>query len=130
MEIRPIKVLHVFDHSLPMHSGYSFRSRAILKAQQAAGLEVCGVTGTRHTQAGPNPETQDGLTFRRTSGQPSGVGPIREWTGLARFAEAVEEAVAQFQPDILHAHSPALCGLAALRAARRHNLPLVYEIRA
>jgi len=130
MEIRPIKVLHVFDHSLPMHSGYSFRSRAILKAQQAAGLEVCGVTGTRHTQDGPNPETQDGLTFRRTSGQPSGVGPIREWTGLARFAEAVEEAVAQFQPDILHAHSPALCGLAALRAARRHNLPLVYEIRA
>ena len=31
---------------------------------------------------------------------------------------------------MLHAHSPALCGMAALRAARRHGIPLVYEIRA
>ena len=31
---------------------------------------------------------------------------------------------------MLHAHSPALCGMAALRAARRAGIPLVYEIRA
>ncbi len=34
------------------------------------------------------------------------------------------------QPDILHAHSPCLNGLAAIRAARRHRLPFVYEMRA
>jgi len=33
-------------------------------------------------------------------------------------------------PKILHAHSPALGGLAALRAGRRLSIPVVYEIRA
>jgi PEP-CTERM/exosortase A-associated glycosyltransferase len=32
--------------------------------------------------------------------------------------------------DIIHAHSPALCGLGALLAARSKNLPFVYELRA
>jgi PEP-CTERM/exosortase A-associated glycosyltransferase len=31
---------------------------------------------------------------------------------------------------VLHAHSPALCGQAALRVARRRGIPLAYEIRA
>ena len=38
--------------------------------------------------------------------------------------------IADWQPDILHAHSPALCGMAGLRAARAAGLPFVYEIRA
>jgi glycogen synthase len=46
------RVLHVLDHSLPLHSGYTFRTRAILKAQQGLGLDVRGITGLRHT-AGP-----------------------------------------------------------------------------
>ena len=37
------RVLHVLDHSLPVHSGYTFRTRAILKAQEAKGLEVRGM---------------------------------------------------------------------------------------
>ena len=36
----------------------------------------------------------------------------------------------QWQPEVLHAHSPALCGMAGLRAAKRLGLPFVYEIRA
>ena len=36
----------------------------------------------------------------------------------------------RLRPDILHAHSPVLNALAAARAARRYNLPFVYEIRA
>ena len=127
---RPLRVLHVFDHSLPLHSGYTFRSRAILKAQIAAGMEVRGVTGTRHSAPGPSRETIDGLTFHRTAGERQGAGPLEEWRGIARFAEAIDDAVRIFEPDILHAHSPALCGLAAARVARSHGLPLVYEIRA
>ncbi|HEY6817631.1 MAG TPA: TIGR04063 family PEP-CTERM/XrtA system glycosyltransferase, partial [Croceibacterium sp.] len=46
------------------------------------------------------------------------------------LAEAIGALVEDWRPDVLHAHSPALCGMAALRAARRHGLPLVYEIRA
>jgi glycogen(starch) synthase len=38
--------------------------------------------------------------------------------------------VREWKPDQLHAHSPVLSALAALPVARRHGLPLVYEIRA
>jgi PEP-CTERM/exosortase A-associated glycosyltransferase len=34
------------------------------------------------------------------------------------------------EAGIIYAHSPALCGLAALQAARKLGLPFVYEIRA
>ena len=42
------RILHVLDHSLPLHSGYTFRTRAILTAQAAMGWTVAGVTGV-HT---------------------------------------------------------------------------------
>ena len=62
-----LRVLHVLDHSLPLHSGYTFRTRAILKAQQAMGYEVRGITGLRHLAEGPAMEEADGLTFHRTA---------------------------------------------------------------
>jgi PEP-CTERM/exosortase A-associated glycosyltransferase len=40
------------------------------------------------------------------------------------------EVIPTVKPDLLHAHSPALNGLAALRAARWSGIPLVYEVRA
>ena len=124
------RVLHVLDHSLPLHSGYTFRTRAILKAQQGAGLEVRGITGLRHAAAGPAIETIDGLAFHRTPGTAEGLPGLREWREIGRLAAAIEALCGEWRPDVIHAHSPALCGQAALRAARRLGLPLVYEIRA
>src|SRR5918993_1160154 len=119
--------LHVLDHSLPLQSGYTFRTRAIMKAQAADGLEVRGITGLRHLADGPDLEVADGLTFHRTRGAP---GLAREWGEIAALTNSISALVEEWRPDVLHAHSPALCGLAALRAARRHDLPLLYEIRA
>ena len=124
------RVLHILDHSLPLHSGYTFRTRAILTAQQRAGLEVRGLTGLRHSAAGPATEQIDGLTFHRTPGAAAGLPGLREWREIAALAQAIEEQCDEWEPDLLHAHSPALCGMAALRVARRRGLPLVYEIRA
>ena len=124
------RVLHVLDHSLPLHSGYTFRTRAILRAQQAAGIDVRGVTGLRHSGEGQDVETVDDLTFHRTRGEARGPAGLREWREIARLADATDQVVQEWQPDILHAHSPALCGMAALRVARRHGIPLVYEVRA
>jgi len=121
------RVLHVLDHSLPLHSGYAFRTRAIMKAQLADGLEVKAITGLRHHADGPDVEEAEGLTFHRTRGAP---GLAREWGEIALLTNSISALVEKWRPDVLHAHSPALCGLAALRAARRHGLPLVYEIRA
>ncbi len=127
------RVLHVLDHSLPLHSGYTFRTRAILKAQQGLGLEVRGLTGQRHNLeavvTGPCEEA-DGLTFHRTSGVPSGPPPLREMGEIEALTKAIHAVAEEWRPDIIHAHSPALCGAAAERAARALGIPFVYEIRA
>jgi len=124
------RVLHVLDHSLPLHSGYTFRTRAILKAQQAAGLEVRGITGLRQLHAGPDPEWAEGLLFHRTPGTASGPAGLREWREIARLERAILALCDDWRPDIIHAHSPALCGEAAKRAAQKLGIPFVYEIRA
>jgi len=124
------RILHVLDHSLPLHSGYTFRTRAILKAQQGLGLEVRGVTGLRHYAEGPDFEEAEGLHFYRTRGKAKGPAGLREWREIGAFAMAIEGVCREWRPDVLHAHSPALCGMAALRVGRKLGIPLVYEIRA
>jgi glycogen synthase len=124
------RILHVLDHSLPLHSGYTFRTRAILKAQQAAGLDVRGITGLRHSAAGPDCEEADGILFHRTRGAASGPAGLREWREISDLSDAIVALAKVWRPDVLHAHSPALCGMAALRGGRRLGIPVVYEIRA
>ena len=127
------RVLHVLDHSLPLHSGYTFRTRAILKAQEGHGLEVRGITGQRHNceaPGGPQTEEADGLIFHRTPGTPSGPAPLREMGEIEALTAAIMNLADEWRPDIIHAHSPALCGAAAERAARALGVPFVYEIRA
>lgn len=127
------RVLHVLDHSLPLHSGYTFRTRAILKAQESLGLDVRGITGQRHgleaADAG-SPEEADGLTFHRTPGLPEGPAVLRELGEINALDRAIRALAKDWRPDIIHAHSPALCGAAAQRSARALGVPFVYEIRA
>jgi PEP-CTERM/exosortase A-associated glycosyltransferase len=124
------RILHVLDHSLPAHSGYTFRTRALMKAQIAKGWEVAGVTGVRHPNPGADVETVDGLTFYRTPPIASVRSPIREWREIAALAARTEALARDWKPDLLHAHSPVLDGLAALRAGKRLGIPVLYEIRA
>ncbi|WP_313392954.1 TIGR04063 family PEP-CTERM/XrtA system glycosyltransferase [Sphingobium yanoikuyae] len=125
------RILHVLDHSLPMHSGYTFRTRAILRAQLAKGWDVRGLTGRRHVAAGPQEELVDGLHFHRTPGEAAGGNALlREWRDISAHADAIESLVRLWRPDIIHAHSPVLNAMAAQRVARRHGIPLIYEIRA
>ncbi|WP_284279010.1 glycosyltransferase, partial [Sphingobium jiangsuense] len=125
------RILHILDHSLPLHSGYTFRTRAILRAQVAKGWEVRGITGHRHTAPGPEEESIDGLTFHRTTAaRRGGMAALREWREIADHEAAIEALVRRWRPDILHAHSPVLNAIAAQRVARRHGIPLLYEIRA
>lgn len=121
-----VRILHVLDHSLPLHSGYTFRTRALLLGQRRLGWETFHLTTPRHSREGPNPETADGLVFHRAphrGGMPI-VGEVRA------TARALDRLVREVRPDIIHAHSPVLTALAASGVARRHRLPLVYEIRA
>jgi PEP-CTERM/exosortase A-associated glycosyltransferase len=125
-----MRILHVLDHSLPLHSGYTFRTRAIVTAQKARGLEVACLTGVRHSRGGPDPETIDGITFYRTPAPAEAVSPLREWREVRALSRRLDALVEEWRPDQLHVHSPVLNALAALPVAKRRGLPLIYEIRA
>jgi PEP-CTERM/exosortase A-associated glycosyltransferase len=125
-----MRVLHILDHSLPLHSGYTFRTRAIMVAQIAQGWQVAGITGPRQGLSSGAIETVEGLTFYRTAPAAQLPSPFGEIAEVSAFARRIEAIARVFQPDILHAHSPVLNAMAAGRAAKKLGLPLVYEIRA
>jgi PEP-CTERM/exosortase A-associated glycosyltransferase len=133
MERGALRVLHVLDHSVPLHSGYSFRTLAILREQRRLGWETFHLTSTKHYGAEADEEDAEGLTFYRTR---SGTGRLRtlpvanQLAVVTDTARRLREVVTRVRPHVIHAHSPCLNGLAALRVAREAGLPVVYEMRA
>lgn len=128
-----MRILHILDHSIPLHSGYTFRTRNILLQQRELGWDTCHVTGIKQGPVTSDTELVDGLRFYRTAGSESRRAslPLLSQTYVIKtLAERLEEVVEKERPDILHAHSPSLNGLAALRVGKRCNLPVVYECRA
>jgi len=127
------RILHVFDHSIPLQSGYTFRSRAILREQRQRGWDTVHVTSGKHGAFDAPVETVDGLSFYRT---PPPRGLLARLPALGQFAiieglaQRVREVIAIERPDVVHAHSPAINGAATLRAVRGLDIPVVYEIRA
>lgn len=130
-----MKILHILDHSIPLHSGYTFRTRAILEQQKALGWETYHLTGPKHNQIAKPEDRQeviDGLKFYR-SDELSGIWNlpvINQWSVVKSIQNRLDEIIPQIKPDIIHAHSPALNGLAAVKAGKKYNVPVVYEIRA
>jgi PEP-CTERM/exosortase A-associated glycosyltransferase len=133
MELATVRVLHILDHSVPLHSGYTFRTRAILERQRAMGWETFQLTSTKQGKSGSPIEQVGELTFYRTqpsSGIMERLPVINQLAVVFWLERRLAEVIPEVKPDLLHAHSPALNGLAALRAARTTGIPLVYEVRA
>lgn len=128
-----MKILHILDHSIPLHSGYTFRTRAILEQQRKLGWDTYHVTSAKHLGATADLEEVDGLSFYRSApprGWIANLPVINQWAIVESLHRRLDQIIPQIKPDILHAHSPALNGLAALRLAKKYRLPLVYECRA
>ena len=133
-DLTGLQVMHVFDHSLPIHDGYSFRSMNIMREQQRKGWHPIGLTSPRHEQdlqsPGPADEMIEGFTFYRSgyvrNRQPI-IGDLFQMYILMRRILTVDK---QENVDLVHAHSSILNGIPALWAARKLKKPLVYEIRA
>lgn len=129
-----MRVLHVLHHSQPSLSGYSIRSGYIVNLQRAGGvLEPWVVTSSQHPNGGVpvrTPEVIAGTEYRRTHARDGRRLPFfREWQMMSDLEQVIDQAAAEIAPDIIHAHSPVLVGLPALRVARRRGIPMVYEIR-
>jgi glycogen synthase len=127
-----LRVLHVLDHSLPLVSGYSIRSHAILRAQLDAGIAPVALTSPK--QGGVDrDDVIDGIEYLRVSGRRDGrlgAPVVGEGRLMTRVARRVTRELVSRQIAVLHAHSPVLNGLPCLWVARRAAIPLVYEVRA
>ena len=134
-DMSDLKVLHVFDHSLPLHDGYSFRSINILREQEKRGWHPVAVSSSKHEenlqQKCDAKETINGFTFYRSGEIKTYRLPLIGELWLMHVLSRRIRNVAQFEkPDIIHAHSPILNGIPALWAGRKLGIPVVYEIRA
>ena len=125
-----MRILHVLDHSIPLHSGYSFRTLAILREQRALGWETEHLTSAKHHLPCPAMEDVDGLRFHRTSGTFERLPLVKQLSVITGLNARLKELIPQLRPDVIHAHSPSLTGVAAIASARRFGLPVVYEMRA
>lgn len=128
-----MKILHVFDHSVPIQDGYATRSWAILQEQRARGWQVLAMTGPRQGSAGDTADTVSGIEFHRTWERPSlwaRLPVLRQFWTIWLMHQRLKHLIPELRPDVVHAHSPALNGVAAYWAARGFGVPLVYEVRA
>jgi PEP-CTERM/exosortase A-associated glycosyltransferase len=124
-----MRILHVLDHSLPVQSGYTFRSAAIIREQRRLGWQTVQLTGPKHGQSAAALEAVDGIDYFRTPPLPAWSAVVPFWNQLdviAQLRRRLRGVIASQRPDIIQAHSPCLNGLAALGL----GLPVVYEMRS
>ncbi|MDX9839664.1 MAG: glycosyltransferase, exosortase A system-associated [Azoarcus sp.] len=121
-----MRILHILDHSLPLHSGYTFRTAAILREQHALGWETFHLTTPKQGKTAGDEDEADGLRFYRTQA-PEGTGLVAQ---MRLTAARIDELVQTLRPDLIHAHSPVLNALPSLWVGRKRKLPVVYEMRA
>jgi len=131
-----MKILHILDHSLPLHSGYTFRSQNIFRAQRNMGFDTIILTSPKHEQSwkGEWADKQEvnGFTYYRT-GKVSANGrlpAVPEIRLVRKLGQRLREVIKLEKPAVIHAHSPFLNAMAAAGIAGKLNIPLVYEIRA
>ena len=109
-------ILHVLDHSIPLHSGYTFRSRSIFSQQRQRGWLTEHITSTKHAAAvvnQPDEESVEGLHFFRTrlhSRWLHRLPVVNQYAVIRDLERRLSEVARQCKPDLLHAHSPALNG--------------------
>ncbi|MDT3706867.1 MAG: glycosyltransferase, exosortase A system-associated [Thiobacillus sp.] len=128
-----MRILHVLDHTLPLHSGYTFRSAAILRNQRKMGWDTYHLSGPKQLNCSVMEEDADGLHFYRT---PKPTGLLSRLPGgeplavMGAIEARLTELAQALQPDVIHAHSPVLDAVPAIRVGRKLGIPVVYEIRA
>lgn len=140
-----MKVLNVFDVTIPVIAGYTIRAKYIVNNLKTIGVDPVVISSLRQPN-GPAPElgnidlpaeSHNGITYYRSKDfltlqgkRKNNLPLLRELYEIRTFSDNIEIAIKKSSPELVHAHSPLLVGYAACKAARKHNIPFVYEIRA
>ncbi len=132
MTSRPWRVLHILDHGPPQRDGYVTRTMGIASAQRGFGWDPLLLTGPRQGPCAAAIETVEGWQIRRSpvATAARSLPGLGEWGEVRRTTRHLAAVARALAPDVLHAHSPSLNALPALRVGRALGIPVVYEVRA
>lgn len=126
-----LHILHVLDHSIPLHSGYTFRTLSILREQRKLGWHTSHLTSPKQINCSVEEEDVDSWHFYRTAPSNGSQAPVlREFALMRQLEQRLQQVAQKLKPAIIHAHSPVLNALPALRVGKRMGIPVVYEVRA
>lgn len=129
---RSMKILHILDRSFPYTGGYTSRAHYIIQHQKKLGLEPIVLTSYRHISE-KDVEMMDGNMYYRMH---STVNPLfkipilKELLEIYHLSKRIDELINTEEIQILHAHSPVLLGIAAIKAGVKNRIKTIYEIRA
>ena len=130
-----MRVLHILDHSLPVQSGYAFRSHSILAAQRRGRLDSAALTSPKHYESWQGEvrsvEEVDGISYYRSQSILKSIFPlVSEIRLMAQLANSISRLAREQRPAVLHPHSPTLNALPAILVGRLKGIPVVYEMRS
>jgi hypothetical protein len=123
-----LRILHVLDHSIPLHSGYTFRTLSILREQRALGWETFHLTSLKHAAPSAPEEHVDGLHFSDAvaTGAPGTDTGLRELALMRATERRLEEIAREVRPTSCTLTRP--CSMRCLHCASAGGLaPVVYE---
>ncbi len=86
-----MRILHVFNHSVPHTDGYCVRSLNILRSQRNLGLDVVGVTSPHHEPPTKHAmEEVEGFQFHRCEAEGLTDRPVaHELQAIRRFSARI-----------------------------------------
>ena len=103
------------------------------KGQHALGWETFHLTSAKHGISKLFEEKIDDWHFYRTpniSGVINKLPVLNQISVINNLTRRLDEVAKIVKPDILHAHSPVLNAIPAIRVGKRLGIPVVYEVRA
>lgn len=127
-----IRVLYYLNNSEPhTKSGYTVRSRGILKSLHDGDVEVYPVTRLGYPAsvgrlASAPRESSHGLIYRRLIPR---VMPFYPSSIRSKAVEMLNEQIAQKPVDVLHTTTPFRNALVVAEVADNWGIPWIYEVR-
>jgi len=128
-----IRILHVLNHSYPYTDGYAIRGFNIINGQRRYGMDPAVLTSPKHEPDYiVNPEVFEETCYYRIPQQKLfRKNPVLYNIYIIyNIFRHIKKIYQQKGFDLIHAHSPALCGLGAMLFSMFTGIPFIYEIRA
>lgn len=124
------RVLHILNHSYPYTDGYAIRSYNIINGQRRHGMDPVVLTSPKHEpQYDENPELIEGTRYYRIAPLNRG-GIFSNLYIICLILRNINKIYHEIGFDLIHAHSPSLCGFAAMVFSAVKKIPFAYEVRA